>query len=72
MKVTVKNITSSFCYLLFCRWDYIEIGGQYYKDMDRVAAFERALFTWAKWIDANINPAKTMVFFQGISPSHYK
>ncbi|KAH0734498.1 hypothetical protein KY285_010205 [Solanum tuberosum] len=53
-------------------WDYIEIGGQYYKDMDRVVAFERALFTWAKWIDTNINPAKTIVFFQGISPSHYK
>ncbi|KAG5569119.1 hypothetical protein H5410_058885 [Solanum commersonii] len=52
-------------------WDFIEIGGQYYKDMDRVAAFERALFTWAKWIDTNINPAKTLLFFQGISPSHY-
>ncbi|XP_070006197.1 protein trichome birefringence-like 41 isoform X3 [Nicotiana sylvestris] len=52
-------------------WDYIEIGGQYYKDMDRVVAFEKALITWAKWIDTNIYPAKTMVFFQGISPSHY-
>ncbi|MCD7464520.1 Protein trichome birefringence-like 41 [Datura stramonium] len=52
-------------------WDYIEIDGQYYKDMDRVIAFERALFTWVKWINININPAKTMVFFQGISPSHY-
>ncbi|KAK6774782.1 hypothetical protein RDI58_030021 [Solanum bulbocastanum] len=39
--------------------------------MDRVAAFERALFTWAKWIDTNINRAKTLLFFQGISPSHY-
>nr|GMC74747.1 protein trichome birefringence-like 41 [Ipomoea batatas] len=52
-------------------WDYIKIGDQYYKDMDRVAAFERALLTWASWVDANIDPSKTMVFFQGISPSHY-
>lgn len=59
-------------FLLFCRWDYIKIGDQYYKDMDRVVAFERALLTWANWVDTNIDPSKTMVFFQGISPSHYK
>ncbi|PHU07451.1 Protein trichome birefringence-like 41 [Capsicum chinense] len=53
------------------RWDFIEIEGEYYRDMDRVAAFERALFIWAKWIDTNINPANTLVFFQGISPLHY-
>ncbi|KAK6132540.1 hypothetical protein DH2020_033749 [Rehmannia glutinosa] len=52
-------------------WDYIEVGGKYYKDMDRMVAFEEALNTWAKWVDTNIDPAKTKVFFQGISPSHY-
>ncbi|PIN04373.1 hypothetical protein CDL12_23093 [Handroanthus impetiginosus] len=52
-------------------WDYIEVGGQRYKDMDRVLAFEKALTTWATWVDTNIDPAKTKVFFQGISPSHY-
>ncbi|CAA0808446.1 Protein trichome birefringence-like 41 [Striga hermonthica] len=52
-------------------WDYIEVGGQLHKDMDRVAAFERALHTWADWVDTNIDPTKTKVFFQGISPSHY-
>ncbi|XP_051151813.1 protein trichome birefringence-like 41 isoform X2 [Andrographis paniculata] len=52
-------------------WDYIEDGGQLYKDMDRVVAFEKALRTWGKWVDANIDPTKTSVFFQGISPSHY-
>ncbi|KAL6529789.1 hypothetical protein OROGR_015412 [Orobanche gracilis] len=52
-------------------WDYMEVHGRLYKDMDRVVAFEKALITWANWVDANVDPAKTKVFFQGISPSHY-
>ncbi|XP_074583744.1 protein trichome birefringence-like 38 [Curcuma longa] len=53
-------------------WDYIEYGGQTYKDMDRLEAFRKGLTTWAKWVDSNINPAATKVFFQGISPTHYR
>ncbi|PIA42037.1 hypothetical protein AQUCO_02100109v1 [Aquilegia coerulea] len=52
-------------------WDYIQEGTKLYKDINRVVAFEKALITWAKWIDENIDPTKTKVFFQGISPSHY-
>nr|GMC72626.1 protein trichome birefringence-like 41 [Ipomoea batatas] len=53
-------------------WDYIQKGDQVYKDMDRMAAFEEGLKTWSKWVDSNVDPSKTKVFFQGISPTHYR
>ncbi|KAI8558035.1 hypothetical protein RHMOL_Rhmol04G0057000 [Rhododendron molle] len=53
-------------------WDYIQVGDQVMKDMDRTAAFEKALGTWGNWVDTNIDPSKTRVFFQGISPNHYR
>ncbi|KAG6607318.1 Protein PMR5, partial [Cucurbita argyrosperma subsp. sororia] len=52
-------------------WDYIESGGSYYQDMDRLAAMEKGLRTWADWVDKNIDVTTTRVFFQAISPTHY-
>ncbi|XP_043688380.1 protein trichome birefringence-like 43 [Telopea speciosissima] len=51
-------------------WDYIQEGNKYYKDMDRLAAYEKGLSTWAKWVDSNVDPSRTRVFFQGVSPDH--
>ncbi|XP_062007746.1 protein trichome birefringence-like 39 [Rosa rugosa] len=53
-------------------WDYIQDGGRLYKDMNRLVAFYKGLTTWGRWIDRNVNPSKTKVFFQGISPIHYE
>ncbi|XP_073143900.1 protein PMR5 [Henckelia pumila] len=52
-------------------WDYMEADGSLYQDMDRLAALERGLRTWAKWVDSSVDPTRTKVFFQGISPTHY-
>ncbi|KAK2988768.1 hypothetical protein RJ640_025927, partial [Escallonia rubra] len=52
-------------------WDYMDSGGTMYQDMDRLAAIERGLSTWARWVDSNIDPSRTRVFFQSISPTHY-
>ncbi|XP_062172944.1 protein PMR5-like [Alnus glutinosa] len=52
-------------------WDYMESGGKYYQDMDRLAALDKGLRTWANWVDNNIDSSKTRVFFLSISPTHY-
>ncbi|XP_076924944.1 protein trichome birefringence-like 41 [Bidens hawaiensis] len=70
-------------YLVFNTWhwwsrrgptqpfDFIQDGDKVYKDMDRLVAFGKAIDTWGRWVDDNIDPLKSKVFFQGISPTHY-
>ncbi|KAL7102824.1 hypothetical protein ACP275_08G142100 [Erythranthe tilingii] len=53
-------------------WDYVQYGSTIVKDMNRIEAFSKALTTWGGWVNQNINPSKTKVFFQGISPTHYQ
>ncbi|KAL7087013.1 hypothetical protein ACP275_13G038900 [Erythranthe tilingii] len=53
-------------------WDYMEEGGKLYKDMNRLVAYYKGLNTWARWVNRNVDPSKTKVFFQGISPTHYE
>ncbi|KAH9325583.1 hypothetical protein KI387_005761, partial [Taxus chinensis] len=51
-------------------WDYIEIGGKLYEDMDPMLAYANGIATWANWVDFNINPLNTQVIFSSISPTH--
>lgn len=55
-----------------CRWDYMGDAGSFYEDMDRLVAFQKGMSTWANWVDATVDRTKTKVFFQSISPTHYK
>lgn len=43
-----------------------------YQDMDRLVALDRGLRTWARWVEENVDKSRTRVFFQSISPTHYK
>jgi hypothetical protein len=63
---------SVFNIRLHCRWEFVRYGRKTYKDLNRMVAYEKALITWARWVDANIDPTKTKVFFQGVSPDHMK
>lgn len=57
---------------VFYRWDYVQDGSTITKDMDRLVAFNKGMKTWAQWVDLNVDPLRTKVFFQGISPTHYQ
>ena len=39
-------------------------------EVDRPVAYKEVLKTWAKWVDRNIDPNRTTVFFMGMSPNH--
>ncbi|KAF7086042.1 hypothetical protein CFC21_089398 [Triticum aestivum] len=51
--------------------DYYQEGNQVYSQLNVHDAYRRALNTWARWVDSNINPKKTTVFFRGYSASHF-
>ncbi|XP_051121375.1 xylan O-acetyltransferase 1 isoform X2 [Andrographis paniculata] len=47
-------------------------GSTEFEEVDRPVAYARVLRTWAKWIDKNIDPKRTQVFFMSMSPLHIK
>ncbi|XP_076883035.1 xylan O-acetyltransferase 1-like [Bidens hawaiensis] len=47
-------------------------GDTEYEEVDRPVAYARVLKTWAKWVDKNIDPNRTTVFFSSMSPLHIK
>ncbi|OEL21081.1 Protein trichome birefringence [Dichanthelium oligosanthes] len=50
-------------------WDHLERDGKMI-EMAGEEAFNRALRTWARWVDSNIDPSRTRVFFRSVSPEH--
>ncbi|CAI9088863.1 OLC1v1023311C1 [Oldenlandia corymbosa var. corymbosa] len=52
-------------------WDFVRFRNNTMEDMDRTVAFKLGLYTWIWWVEHFIDPAKTRVFFQTVSPAHY-
>ncbi|KAL6615581.1 hypothetical protein ACP70R_037851 [Stipagrostis hirtigluma subsp. patula] len=50
-------------------WDHLERDGKMV-EMAGEEAFNRALRTWARWVDHNVDPSRTRVFFRSVSPEH--
>lgn len=51
--------------------DYYQEGSHVYGELNVLEAFRKALTTWARWVDASVDPMKSMVFFRGYSASHF-
>ncbi|CAN6320244.1 unnamed protein product [Urochloa humidicola] len=51
--------------------NYYQEGDHVHPHLDASTAFQRALTTWASWVDHYINPRQTRVFFRSSSPSHF-
>ncbi|KAK9127448.1 hypothetical protein Syun_016245 [Stephania yunnanensis] len=47
-------------------------GDTEYDEIERPVAYKRVMRTWAKWVDENIDPKRTSVFFSSMSPLHIK
>ncbi|KAI6685570.1 hypothetical protein NL676_031483 [Syzygium grande] len=52
--------------------DYYQEGSHIYSQLHVKEAFRKALTTWGRWIDSNIDPSKTQVFFRGYSFGHFR
>ncbi|KAL4368864.1 hypothetical protein GQ457_05G019820 [Hibiscus cannabinus] len=45
-------------------------GDSEYDEVERAIAYKRVLTSWSKWVDKNVNPNRTTVFFSSMSPLH--
>ena len=52
------------------RWGSFENGEEGYVEFDTPIAYTMGLKTWANWVDSNVNPNMTRVFFTTMSPTH--
>ncbi|KAK7358015.1 hypothetical protein VNO80_17314 [Phaseolus coccineus] len=51
---------------------YYQEGNLIHGQMSVEDAFYKAILTWSRWVDTNVDRKKTTVFFRGYSPSHFR
>lgn len=47
-------------------------GSTLYDEVERPIAYDRVLRTWANWVQESVDPLKTSVFFNSMSPLHIR
>ncbi|XP_073001402.1 protein trichome birefringence-like 5 [Typha latifolia] len=52
--------------------NYYQEGDVLYPKFDAVEAYRRAMKTWGRWIDKNVDPTKSLVFYRGYSTAHFR
>ncbi|RZC71160.1 hypothetical protein C5167_035634, partial [Papaver somniferum] len=52
--------------------NYFQEGNYLHPKLEMREAYKKALTTWRKWMDKNIDPNKTQVVFRGYSASHFR
>ncbi|RZR86417.1 hypothetical protein BHM03_00013616 [Ensete ventricosum] len=52
--------------------NYYQEGNHVYPVLEVMEAYKKALTTWSKWIDMNIDSRKTQVVFRGYSLTHFR
>ncbi|PKI43138.1 hypothetical protein CRG98_036444 [Punica granatum] len=50
---------------------YYQEGEHVHSELSARLAFWKAMLTWARWVDSNVDPTRTTVFFRGYSSSHF-
>ncbi|MCO5577598.1 hypothetical protein L7F22_031429 [Adiantum nelumboides] len=51
--------------------DYFQERDVVHESLPVMEAFQTAMKTWGSWIDKNVDPKRTELFFCGFSPSHF-
>ncbi|EEF27946.1 conserved hypothetical protein [Ricinus communis] len=51
---------------------YYQEGDHIYDELNVDVAFRKAMTTWANWVEANVDPVKTLVVFRSYSVSHFR
>ncbi|XP_073157900.1 protein trichome birefringence-like 3 [Henckelia pumila] len=53
-------------------WGSFSNGEEGFEELDASVSYRIGLKTWANWVDSNIDPNKTRVFFTTMSPTHQR
>ncbi|XP_039018118.1 protein trichome birefringence-like 2 [Hibiscus syriacus] len=51
--------------------DYYQEGDYVYPRLKVLKAYQKALATWSRWVDKNVDISRTQVFFRGYSVTHF-